>query len=174
MPRFRDIPQFPYGNYAVDVSWDFLREHLKHHVEDYNLDTDPDFQREHVWTREQQISYVEFILRGGQSGRDLLLNCPNWHSVARDLGNYVLVDGKQRLTAVLAFLNNELPAFSYFHRDFTDKLTMSGPSFKWRIASLDTRAEILEWYLAFNSGGTVHTKKELDRVRAMLEEERRV
>jgi hypothetical protein len=30
---------------------------------------------------------------------------------------------------------------------------------------------VLKWYLEFNSGGTVHTEAELNKVRKMIEEE---
>ena len=30
---------------------------------------------------------------------------------------------------------------------------------------------MLQWYIEFNSGGVVHTKEELDRVRKLLEDE---
>lgn len=172
MPRFRDIPEFPYGNYQVNVSWGYLEGWIEDHVQEYKLDIDPDFQRGHVWTRDQQIAYVEYILRGGRSGRDILCNCPGWHH-GLIMEDYVLVDGKQRLTAVLDFLHDEIPAFGYLHRDYEDSLPgLTGPGFVWHVATLQTRAEVLEWYLAFNSGGSVHADAELARVRKLLAAER--
>jgi hypothetical protein len=40
--------------------------------------------------------------------------------------------------------------------------------FSWNIAGLKTRKEVLEWYLNFNSGGSVHTEQELQKVRDLL------
>ena len=39
---------------------------------------------------------------------------------------------------------------------------------------LQTREEVLQWYLELNSTGTPHTKKELDRVKALLNREREI
>lgn len=36
------------------------------------------------------------------------------------------------------------------------------------INNLQTRKEVLQWYIEFNSGGTVHTKEEIDRVKELL------
>jgi hypothetical protein len=79
------------------------------------------------------------------------------------------VDGKQRLDAVLGFMNNEVPIFggNYF-RDYTDKMDMLVARFRWNVNDLQTRDEVLQWYLDLNSGGTVHSPNELDRVRELI------
>ena len=40
---------------------------------------------------------------------------------------------------------------------------------KVHINNLKTKKEVLTWYLEMNTGGTVHTDDELDRVRKMLD-----
>lgn len=172
MPRFQDIPQLTKSPpYAVDVGWDYLEEHIKGQSDKRcALDLEPDFQRAHVWTEAQQSAYVEYILRGGTSGRDLYFNCKGWMNSYS--GPYVIVDGKQRLQAVRRFLRDEIPAFGAKRSEYTDRMRISGPSFKWHVNDLKTRAQVLTWYLEFNSGGTPHTEAELDKVRQMLENER--
>lgn len=173
--RFRDIPQFTRaGNYEVDVSWRYLEEHLEHWNDRGHspLELDPDFQRGHVWTPDKQSRYVEYILRGGKSSRLLYWNCSSWG------GQYntpiYLVDGKQRLEAVRAFMRNEVPVFggSTF-LDFTDKPDTIDASFRFQVNVLKTRAEMLQWYLDLNEGGVVHTDEELDKVRKLLEAEKK-
>lgn len=177
---FGDIPQYTrWSNYCVNIPWKYLEIQLKHHTEDYNLNLDPDFQRAHVWTELQQIRFVEFVLRGGHSGMDLLFNCVNWNT--GEFGEYVLVDGKQRLEAVRRFMRNELAIFAdgllgnkkpVRLEDFTEHgPSMTHCSFRWNVNDLNTRAEVLTWYLEINSGGVVHTEDELSRVRALLKEE---
>lgn len=171
MALFRDIPQFTRtANYQVDISWSYLLEALRGYVGKDGLDMDPDFQRAHVWDAERQKRYVEFILRGGDSGKDIYTNCPRWHHGG--VKDFVLVDGKQRLEAVTKFLRSELPIFDgHLFKDYTDSLRITQASFKWHVNDLDTRAEVLQWYLDLNSGGVVHTSEELDRVRGLLEQE---
>lgn len=172
--RFRDIPQFTkWANYAVDVSWAFLPEYVKEAVEEFGLDTDPDFQRGYVWTPEQKVRYIEYILRGGVTGKDIHTNHPNWNNGIMRSGPYVLVDGKQRLNAILGFMNNEFGVFGgRFLRDFEDKPDILRAKVRWHVNDLATREDVLRWYLDLNCGGTVHTTDELDKVRAMIEAEK--
>jgi len=169
--RFRDIPQFTQQSpYGVHLAWRSLEDNLKRYCEESpGLDLDPDFQRGHVWTREQQIAYVEFGFRGGQSGKHILTNCPGWMGSWK--GPHVLVDGKQRITAVLAFLHDEIPAFGVKYSEFEDKLSPFDPHFIFCVNTLETRAEVLRWYCELNDGGVVHSPEEIARVRGMLQDE---
>lgn len=170
-PNFNTIPQFTRSSsYAVDVGWGYLISHYEEHVSEYGLNINPDFQRGHVWTEDKQIAFVEFCLRGGRSAKELQFNCVNWQS-SGELGEYVLVDGLQRLTAAMRFMRNEIPAFGYKYKQFSGNLRIHSPSFRWNVNDLDTRAEVLTWYLELNSGGVVHTDAELERVRKLLEAE---
>lgn len=78
--RFDDIPKFICGgHYCIDIHPDSLPRILSTMQRDDGLQLDPDFQRAHVWSRSQQISYVEYFLKGGMSGLDIFLNKPSWH-----------------------------------------------------------------------------------------------
>jgi len=172
MPRFQDIPQFTKNaTWKVDVSWSFLPGFYVDHVMNYNLNVYPEFQRGYVWTLEQQVRYVQYILQGGTSGKDLYSNCVGWNH-ALTPGEYVLVDGRQRLRAVLGFLANEFPIFggNYF-RDYTDRLSITQASFRWYVNDLETRDEVMQWYIDLNAGGTVHSQDEIDKVRRMMGKE---
>src|SRR3546814_11068615 len=76
-----------------------------------------DFQRGHVWTPQNQTRYLEHLLRGGTSSRTLIWNCPGYDqsiSTSADADapkEMVIVDGKQRLTAILGFLNGNVAVF---------------------------------------------------------------
>lgn len=170
--KFTDIkPVTQWGADFYDVSWTGLRNQLAEYNKDYGLDLDPDFQRGHVWTESHQIAFVEFKLRGGKSGGDILLNCPAWYhsSEAKDR-TMQLVDGKQRLTAVTRFMNNEIPAFGHFLNEYEDTPRFARTRFTLFINCLQTRAEVLQWYLEVNSG-TPHSEDELNRVKKLLEME---
>lgn len=175
--KLTDIPQFTRtANWKCDVGWSYLEEYINNHIKDSNLNLEPDFQRAHVWTQEQQSRYVEFILRGGNSGKDLYFNCKGWNYGLTE-GPYVIVDGKQRLEAVRKFLRNELSVFAnglcgnskpMYKNDFELTGMRMQLGFKWHVNDLNTEAEVLQWYLDINSGGVVHTEEELNKVRKML------
>ena len=188
--KFLDVPKFTRdGSYQVHMGPEYMIEHVcGDWVREMGLDLDPDFQRAHVWTRDQQIAYVEYFMRGGKSGRDLYFNHPNWMGGFK--GEFVLVDGKQRIEAFRAFLNNEFPIFDSkdldpdavqelvdfcvpggcYYRDFGGKIGMLD-NFVVHVNDLKTRAEVLQWYIDMNSGGTIHTSEDIDKVRQLLREE---
>jgi len=168
MFRIKDIqPLTPYGNYTVDISWKYLPIVFKEWDMENGLVLNPDFQREHVWTEEQQIKYVEFCLRGGKTGRIILFNSKGWGS-GKGLYPIVLVDGKQRVYSVRKFLNNKLKVFGHFLNEYEDGLNSVRDRFHVYINNLETKKEVLQWYLDLNDGGTIHTQEELNKVRNMI------
>jgi hypothetical protein len=156
------------GMYCIDVSWEALEYSLERYLNTYHLNLNPEFQRGHVWTQDQQIKYIEFILSGGISGKDIYLNYPNWQGSCELDGTMVCVDGLQRLTAARKFMNNEFKIFGKYYAGNFKRFRMEA-GFKFHINSLDNDADILQWYLEINSGQTPHTEKELDRVRKLLD-----
>ena len=165
--KFSDLPRrITPGHYQVDVSWRDLKEHVarwtEHKLSPFNMN--PDFQRGHVWTRDQQIAYVEFKLSGGAGSDIIYCNCPGWMNDFK--GPFVLVDGLQRLTAALRFLDGEIPAFGYYIGDFEDKPYSA--DFKFAVNNLKSQKDVLTWYVQMNEGGTPHSIEELTRVKAMI------
>jgi len=178
MPQFRDIPQFTQaGNYEVSVAWQYLKEWINRNADDFNsgvfkgkFEMDPDFQRGHVWSESQQIRYIEFVLQGGHSSKVIYWNHPGWMKSWN--GDMVLVDGKQRLSAVLRFLDDEIPAFGSLRSEYSDSMRIVHAEFRMNVNDLKTRAEVLQWYLDLNAGGVVHTSAELNKVRMFLDIEK--
>ena len=170
--RFNDIPSFTRdGSWEVDTSPDFLLKNIQEHIDNEGLDIDPDFQRPHVWTRAQQRAYIEFFLRRGRTARVIYLNKPSWHFKAKtDYDDFVLVDGKQRLKAWKDFYDGCFKVFGSYAHEYTDNIRVIN-TMKLHVNDLQTRAEVLQWYLDFNSGGTPHTNAELNKVRKLLKKE---
>lgn len=161
--RFRDIPQFPFASYHCNVGWSYLEEWLDGHkgATSYTIELNPDYQRGYVWSQEQKEKYIEYRLKGGFSGKDIYWNCPNWmhfHKVKN--AKLELVDGKQRIDAVIGFMNDEVKAFGKFKSEFEDKMPFT-IDFVFHINNLVNRREVIEWYLGLNRGGSVHTEKDL-------------
>ena len=186
--NLKDIPQYCQdGHYQVNTCLDFFEDNIQRYINEYGLILNPDFQRGHVWTPAQQISFVEYFLKGGRSGRTLYFNHPFWmHWKEKykpgEYNDFVVVDGLQRITALLAFVRGELPAFGLYvptqnnpnHvKCFEGKLQSlyCNSNLLVNINNLPTRAKVLEWYLQMNSGGTPHTEAELQKVRELLRSE---
>lgn len=168
--KFKDIPPFTSsGSYQIDCSPEYLVEWIEKEQEEMGLELNPDFQRGHVWTEQQQIAFLEYFLRGGKSGTILYFNCPSWHHNVPDgaYNDYVCVDGLQRITAFQRFIRNEIPAFGSYYREYTDSMKLRY-TMKVNVNDLKTKAEVLQWYIEMNAGGTPHTDEEIERVKEML------
>lgn len=174
--KFKDIPQrTSQGSYKINLEWTYLKEWIDNKTTRNNglckLDLNPDFQRGHVWTEKQQVEYIEFVLQGGvtSTGANILrFNCVGFQDDY--VGPFVIVDGLQRLTSALRFLNNEIKAFNHYYNEFEDRLS-SDIEFVVIINNLKTRKEVLKWYLEINTGGIIHSDSEIERVKQLLDNE---
>lgn len=176
--RFSDIPQY-IDTGSWECNYDLVS--LVGSIEKWcngidtnaKLEMNPDFQRGHVWNEQQQIAYIESLLRGGaKNARVIYLNDPNWmkHS-DRPYKSFVCVDGLQRYTAIKRFISNETKIFGNYYNQFED--TLRGKhDIRLNVNDLPTRRAVLQWYIEFNSGGTVHTEEEINRVKMLLNAER--
>ena len=168
--KWNEIPKFKEFGMLNPENIGFVGyvKRIQKEVNDYNLQLNPDFQRGHVWTEEQQIAYVEFFLKGGKSGRDFYFNLND--------DEYVCVDGLQRTTALMRFVNNEIKVFGQYFDEFDfDKFLVeyqARAEFAINIYrnNLSSKKEILEWYVDMNSGGTPHSKEEIERIQKMIVE----
>lgn len=172
--KFSDIEQFiQSGSYEINVSLGHLERTLKYWENDYGLELNPDFQRGHVWTEDQQIAYVEFLLRGGVTAKVIYFNSPAFgvlNNKSELSDTIICVDGLQRLTACLRFVRDEIKIFGYKYSEFEGSPRVL-QDLKFNVNSLDNKADILKWYIEFNNGGTIHTKEEINRVKQMLKDE---
>lgn len=168
--------------YTVDVEFFQLEAQLERYKQDYGLELNPDFQRGHVWTQEQQIAFCESFVgdRVGVVTRTVTFNCPDFGGRSKakhsDLNGVVCVDGLQRLTALMAYKNGEFKIFRHYEggvsADFFDfsMYSLRNRLVRFQMLFLQTKEEVLKYYLNFNDGGTPHTQEELDRVKGMLQQ----
>lgn len=162
--------------YHDSVTFEGLDYHvteLDRCVEQYRLDLDPDYQRGHIWTLQQQQRFVGHILEGGRTQR-LLINSENRYSEPFE---FTILDGKQRLTSLLMWIHGEIAAeFSDGVICWRDKISAESAWVMRRITvpfglTYLKRPELLKLYIRLNRGGTVHTEDEISHVRALLESE---
>lgn len=132
----------------------------------------PDYQRAAVWSDDQCARFIGFMAEGGSPPPVFV---QRW--LASSGKPDEILDGLQRITAVVRFLNNEVPmeltdGTRVFLRDMDAEsqrlLTRNaGPNISIRYVLCETRAAVLDLYLRLNRGGTPHTDAEIERVRAL-------
>ncbi|KLR58016.1 hypothetical protein OX89_09325 [Diaphorobacter sp. J5-51] len=175
------VRPMPEAAYTVDWQLGMLEQTLAGIESDMlgaggSFELIPDFQRGHVWTDAQRTAYVEAIIRKTTTGR-ILFNCPGWSRSTSGEGDikentFQCIDGLQRLTAVRKFMAGDLPVFggmsvSDLRGSPFDPFRMSY-RLQIGIYEFTSRAELLQFYLDLNAGGTVHAPQEIERVRELL------
>ena len=65
------------------------------------------------------------------------------------------------------FLKDEVEVFGGYKYSEIENF-YSNLDIKITINNLKTRKEILTWYIELNSGGTPHTKEEIERVKSLI------
>jgi uncharacterized protein with ParB-like and HNH nuclease domain len=173
--RIEDITPLIYtGSNGVSISLNELQPTLDRLARTYGLDLDPEFQRGHVWTTEIQAKFVTYILRGGVVP-PIRFNSPEFGGQPRSMNcdlpqTVVLVDGKQRLTALMAFMGNKLKVCGgYLLSDFERQdVLLRRIDITYLVNKLQTKKELYQWYIELNEGQIAHTKDELDKVRVMF------
>lgn len=161
--KFRDIPQVSSASYQANIPWDSIQKFIEKH----GFDMNPKFQRGFVWGDENKSRYVEHCLKGGVSGKDIYFNHPGWMRGWK--GDGTVVDGKQRISAVLDFLNDKIPAFKTFYSEFEDRLPMTR-DFLVHVNDLPNELDVLRWYIDLNAG-VPHQRQDIQKVKNMIEEQ---
>lgn len=110
-------------------------------IRDWNknnrLELRPDFQRNEVWSRAAQIMLIDTILKG--------IPIPKVYikSVMKDGNTYrVVIDGQQRLTAILKFVQNKLVLRKPYGGEYANKKFEELPD--------DVQNEILRYKIDIN------------------------
>lgn len=171
----------PKAAYTSDVRLGYIEDFIASQERDLpglggSFELNPDFQRGHVWTQPQRVAFVEAVIRQAAPTR-ILFNCPGWFNTKGAKGDipeytFQCVDGLQRLTAVRKFLAGEFTVF-----DGLSATNLKGSpfdpghySFQFCVYEFANRADLLQFYLDLNEGGTVHSHSELERVRQLRDE----
>lgn len=175
----KDIPYLDESNYIVDYDFSKIEALFERYAKDYDgFEENPDFQRGHVWSREQQIKYVEAFVSNilSEQQRTITLNCPDFKggvkAVDSDLQGFVIIDGLQRYTASVDFCKGKFKIFGkYSYEDLLlSRFSLKRKTFKVQVYSYQYKKDLLKHYLLFNAGGVVHSNEEINRVKKMLDE----
>jgi uncharacterized protein with ParB-like and HNH nuclease domain len=152
---------------------DFDIKRLESGLETWNVDTNPPYQRGHVWTDEQRSSFLGYWLQGGTVPTLWIWEPPHAKEDAGE-ARPELIDGKQRLTALLMWWHDKIAANvdgRMILASETNKLFRVHHMIHLTFVRLESRADVLRFYLRLNGGGTPHSPEELARVQTLLEAE---
>ena len=91
----------------------FLREYSRD-----TYDFNPFYQRDLVWTTEQKQAFIKALLLEETDVRPTFLD--NMYQTSIKKREYEILDGKQRLSAILSYVHNEFSVEGYFYKDLSN------------------------------------------------------
>lgn len=155
------------------------------HINEYSFDPYVEidgvkhyYQRGLVWTLEQKQNLIESIYNGVNCGSILVRKRSyNWNykqTKSEDTSFLDVVDGKQRLTTMLDFINNKFPdANGVYYRDFSEnaqrRLT-DHQLFNYAEFGEDaTDEDVIRQFLKVNFTGVPQSKEHIDYVKSLYD-----
>jgi hypothetical protein len=155
-----------------DIKMNFMNQEIEglfSKVYHFGVDFSPEYQRDFVWNLEDKITLIDSIFNNVEIGKFVFIHLGY-------SGDYLyeILDGKQRLRALLDFYEDR---FQYKGKYFSNLSRKEQYFFKgYQISVAEMRGEItreqkLRYFLLLNRTGHVMAKEQLDKVEKMLNEE---
>lgn len=174
---------------GVDVELTYLTSYLENMAGIMPVELNPDFQRGHVWTKKQQIAYLESLFQRklSKQARTISFNQCGYeddsdsqllNEVSTDIyKKFICIDGLQRLTACLSFISGDLKLYdnqlsysdlvkSKEHLKFTNN---ANSVLRFEFYDFNNKKDLMQFYVDFNNAGTPHSKEEIDRVKSLID-----
>ena len=97
-----------------DVITSDIRFLIKY-ISENQLDLNPIYQRDYVWTIEQKQSFIKALIQGKTTIKPTYL----YNNVPVNEPMYEVLDGKQRINAVLSYMKHEFSINGLYYRDLS-------------------------------------------------------
>lgn len=88
-------------------------------IAENQLDLNPIYQRDYVWSTEQKQSFITALIHGKTTIKPTYL----YNNTPINEPMYEVLDGKQRIHAVLSYMKNEFSVNGFYYRDLSIKDT---------------------------------------------------
>lgn len=129
------------------------------------LDLEADYQREKIWTLSDKVDLIDSIFNNYDIGKFTFIE-------KGDSKPLEVLDGKQRILAILDFYEDK---FEYNGYKFSDLCSKDQKYFKkynisWGETENLSKEQILKYFIKLNTTGRVMSKKHIDKVKKMLED----
>lgn len=135
----------------------------------FGVDFEPEYQRNFVWNLEDKVALIDSIFNNVEIGKFVFIHLPYGGQYS-----YEILDGKQRLRALLDFFEDR---FQYKGKYFSNLSIREQHFFKnYSVSVAETRDELtreqkLRYFLKLNKNGHVMAQEQIEKVEKMLEQE---
>lgn len=152
-----------------DLSISFMNNtihSLIHRYYTFGINMNPDYQRDYVWTEEDEELLIDSIFLNADIGKFVLIRTNNTRYL------YDILDGKQRLHTLIRFYENRFPYKGMYYNDLSprDKNTFLNHMVSVGEIEETNREIILTQFLRLNRSGRKMDESHIEKVEKMLSE----
>ena len=134
----------------------------------FGLDLDVIYQRGYVWNLDQKIELIDSIFNNVPIGF-FILNHRKFKYLEK---NYEVIDGKQRISTIIDFIEGRFKYKNTYYRDLSkwDRCVIRDYSISICTLNELKESEKMEVFIKFNKCGTPQSSEHLSLVEKMMEE----
>jgi len=138
------------------------------HANYAGVDFDADYQREHVWTKQDKIELITSIFDNIDIGKFVFIQ----RNAKVEGKYYEILDGKQRLTAITEFYEDRFKykGFYFSELSFGDQHKFTDHMISYGYLENPNKEAIFETFIKLNTCGKPMPKKHIDKVKKLLDE----
>jgi len=136
----------------------------------FGIEMNPEYQRDLVWSEQDKVNLIASVFNGIDIGKFLFVHL-EW-SDREDHKGYEVIDGKQRISALVEFFENRFPYKGKYYKDLHphDKNWFTGYSISYAEVKGITQKQKYEYFLKVNTCGRIVSQDHLDKVQKLLDE----
>ncbi len=144
---------------------------LLHRAFKNGIDGNAEYQRGYAWSLEDKQRFIESIFRGRDLGKFIFISYP-WPK-----NDYVVLDGKQRMNALMEFVTSQFTYRGLYWHEMSIRDRYQFEDCSVQYANLDgerySKIDLLEMFLDINAAGVPQTEDHLIKIRKMLTKEKK-
>lgn len=171
----KDIPIFNMREKSIFKRVSFSNRQLEsiiHTYYSFGIKLDPVYQRDFCWDLADKEKLIESIFSYRDIGKFVMIHLPY---VNRETPCYEILDGKQRISTIIEFVEDRFKYKGYFYSEMraVDKRLFGDAMIAWAEVSDLTEADKYHYFLELNISGKPQDQKHLDSVAKLLEKEKK-
>lgn len=135
----------------------------------FGIESDVDYQRDYVWSLEDKQELINSIFQGIDIGKFVFVE----RKITSVEKSYEILDGKQRLNAIMEFYENRFKFKDVYFYELSkkDKNVFRNHSISSAVVKENiTEKQKLNLFVRLNSFGKVMSKEHLEKVKEMMKE----
>jgi hypothetical protein len=130
-------------------------ESLIHDYYHFGINMNPEYQRDYVWDQSDKEKLIRSIFMGADIGRFALIT--DYSNPGSNPYGYEILDGKQRLNAIIEYFENRWPYDGVYYNDLSWKDRHRFANHLVQISYLDktetNKDEIIQQFIIINQAG---------------------